>query len=372
MAEPLKNHFGVEIPRRIAGMIHRVYPAFGADAFVADALNGYEPLELLPRGWHIARALHRHLPPSYPAAVEILVASFGPVLGQTEQNGMAPFLYLPHACFIAEHGLDHFEHSMQAQYELTQRFTAEFSIRPYLERHQEQTLKRLHHWASDPSVHVRRLVSEGTRPRLPWASRLRAFQADPRPVLALLDLLKDDSELYVRRSVANNLNDIGKDNPDVLIRTAQQWMRRASTEREWLVRHALRSMVKAGDARALAILGFGGDADVAVRGERITPGRPRMGGSVEVSFEVENVAGRAQSVLVDFRVHFVKANGQTSAKVFKMKAIELAPGQRAALRKTVSLADLTTRRHYPGRHVVEVILNGRVAPLGAFELLPTA
>ena len=136
---------------------------------------------------------------------------------------MDVFIYLPHVFFVAKFGVGHFEASMRAQYELTQRFTAEYSIRGFLERYPERTLARLREWAGDANAHVRRLVSEGTRPRLPWAPRLRAFQDDPQPVLELLELLKDDPELYVRRSVANNLNDIGKDNPTALIDTCRHW-----------------------------------------------------------------------------------------------------------------------------------------------------
>ena len=150
----------------------------------------------------MAGALRRHLPEDYQAAIKILMKSLGPKLNGTEGLGMAPFLYLPHVRFVADYGLEHFELSMLAQYELTQRFTAEFSIRPFIEKYPDATMKRLKVWTKDPSAHVRRLVSEGTRPRLPWAPRLRGFQKDPRPVLELLELLKDDPELFVRRSVA--------------------------------------------------------------------------------------------------------------------------------------------------------------------------
>ena len=169
---------------------------------------------------------------------------------------MAAFLYMPHLFFVARHGLDHFEDSMRAQHALTQLFTAEYSIRAFLEKHPGATLARLREWTADPSHHVRRLVSEGTRPRLPWAPRLRAFQKDPRPVLELLELLKDDPELYVRRSVANNLNDIGKDHPALLTAVAKRWLRGASPERRWIVSHALRSAVKRADAGALGALGY--------------------------------------------------------------------------------------------------------------------
>lgn len=370
MGEPLKNHFGSEIPRRIAGMISNVWPEFNASAFVADALRGYEPLELKQRAAHIAQVMHQHLPTSFTKAADVLLASLGPKLEGTEGFGMAPFLYMPHVIYVAEHGVDHFEESMRLQYELTQRFSAEFSIRTFLERNPKQTLGRLREWTKDPSPHVRRLVSEGTRPRLPWAGRLRDFQRDPTPVLALLELLKDDPDLYVRRSVANNLNDIGKDHPKLLGEIARRWLTDASEERRWLVRHALRSAVKRGEAHALSAMGYGGSARVSVDRVRITPRRAAIGGAVTVSFEVTNTSTRSQQVLVDFRIHFIKANGKASPKVFKLKEVSLSARETARLEKKVSLAEMTTRKHYPGKHIVDVVVNGQTKPLGSFVLSP--
>lgn len=369
MAEPLKNHFGPEVPRTIAAMIAAVWPEFPARRFLADVLAGYGPLALMDRGRRIADALHRYLPDGYPEAIAILIASVerGNVRHEAAP-GMASFLYLPHVLFVARHGLDHFEASMRAQYLLTQKFTAEFSIRPFLERYPEKTLVRLRRWARDPRPAVRRLVSEGTRPRLPWAARLPAFQRDPRPVLELLELLKDDPALYVRRSVANNLNDIGKDHPDLLAATARRWLEGAGPERSWIVRHALRSAVKRGEPGALAALGFGATADVAIENVRITPQAPIIGGRVEIAFEVVNQRPKAQRVLVDLRVHFVKASGRTAAKVFKLKTLALPPRASARLRKGLVLVDLTTRKHYPGRHRVEAVLNGRPLALGSFAI----
>lgn len=261
---------------------------------------------------------------------------------------------------------------MRAQHALTQRFTAEFSIRAFLQKHEAATLKRFRQWASDPSEHVRRLVSEGSRPRLPWASRLPAFQKNPAPVLELLELLRDDPALYVRRSVANNLNDIGKDHPDLLAKTARQWLKGASDERRWIVQHALRSAVKRGEAGALAALGFGKSAEAEVTDARITPKRVVMGEKVNIAFDVTNTSQKPQRVLVDFCIHYVKASGKSSAKVFKLKVLDLAPGEKARLGKTVSTAEMTTRKHHAGKHRVEVLLNGQAQPLGAFELVAVA
>jgi 3-methyladenine DNA glycosylase AlkC len=369
MAEPLKNYYGPDVPARIAGMIRAVDSAFDEDAFLADALDGYQALELTPRAWQIADALGRHLPQDYGRAIDILIASLGPKLEVAELSGIEVFVYLPHVFFVARFGVGHFEPSMRAQYELTQRFTAEYSIRVFLERYPQRTLARLREWARDSNVHVRRLVSEGTRPRLPWAPRLRAFQDDPRPVLELLDLLKDDPELLVRRSVANNLNDIGKDNPAALVETCRRWMRDATPERYWLIRHALRSAVKRGEPEALQILGFVPAPGVQVRDIHIAPAAASIGESVTFTVWLANEGSTTKRLLVELRVHFVKANGRPSPKVFALKQLELQPRGSARLTKTISLIQHTTRTHYPGQHRMEVVVNGRTSGVGVFDVV---
>jgi 3-methyladenine DNA glycosylase AlkC len=370
MAEPLKNHFDQRVPRTLARQIATVWPPFRSTAFLADALRDYDALQLMDRGRHLARVLGRHLPPDYREALAILLESVGdPPEKRTGDGGMASFFYLPHVLFVSEFGLDHFEPSMRAQHLLSQRFTAEFSIRPFIERYERETLALLQRWARDPNAHVRRLVSEGTRPRLPWAGRLRRFQENPAPVLQLLELLKDDPELFVRRSVANNLNDIGKDHPELLVKLARRWMVDAPPPRQALIRHALRSLVKQGHRGALAVLGFKGAAPVGLDRVRITPARAMKGGRVTIAFTVRNRSMRAQRLLVDFTIHFVKADGSTSPKVFKLSVLHLTPGGEMRCRKSVTLAELTTRKHYPGRHIVDVLVNGHARTIGAFTIL---
>ncbi len=331
-----------------------------------DALRGFDDLELLDRGRHLARVLHAHLPPDFPAAVEILLETLP--AERSPDGGMAAFYYLPHTEFVRAFGLAHLDASLRALYILTQRFTGEFAIRPFLEHHQQATLDRLHEWTRDPNEHVRRLVSEGTRTRLPWAPRLRAFQRDPAPVLALLHVLRDDPALYVRRSVANNLNDIGKDHPQLLADTASKWMKDATADRRWVVQHALRSAVKRGDPAALKVLGYGATSTLEVTAHSVAPKRPAIGGKVVIACTLHNASRKAQHVIVDLIVHFVKANGGTSPKVFKVAVVDVAAGGDVAVRKTISLAQLTTRKHYPGKHRVELQMNGVAHPLGAFTL----
>ncbi|MEH6825503.1 MAG: DNA alkylation repair protein [Motiliproteus sp.] len=370
MPEPLKNSFGRDIPTWIADRVKAAHPVFDADTFLCEVSDGYDDLELTPRGWRIAHCLHRHLPAEYPEAVEILLASLGPEITDTKLTGMESFRYLPHVLFVAEYGINHFELSMQAQYALTQCFTAEFSIRAFIKKYPKQTLARLRQWAGDDNVHVRRLVSEGTRPRLPWASRLALFQYDPGPVLELLELLKDDPELYVRRSVANNLNDIGKDNPDRLFATAARWSEGASDERQWLIRHALRSAVKRGETGALAVLGFSAQPKVEIRQIEINPHRVCIGENVRLAFDLVSSSAKPQRLQVDFQIHYVKANGATRAKVFKLRSLDFAPGQTVRLQKQVSCREMSTRRHYPGKHRIDLLINGQIFSLGAFDLVP--
>lgn len=368
MAEPLKNHFGTDVPALLAESISAVHPRFPAKAFVKDALAGFDALELTGRGRHLATALHRHLPSNYPQAVDILVRSSALPPKRKVASGMTGFFYMPHCFFVAEHGLGHLAESFAAQHALTQKFTCEFSIRPFLIHHPEATLAQLREWAHDPSDHVRRLVSEGTRPRLPWAMRLPAFQANPQPVLELLELLKDDPALYVRRSVANNLNDIGKDNPQVLVDVAQRWLAQASPEREWVVRHALRWAVKQGDAGALKVLGFGKAQAANLQNPRISPAKAEIGGAVTIAFDLHNPAAKTQDWMVDLAVHYVKSNGASRAKVFKLKAVKIAPGATENFRKTLSLREMTTRKHFAGVHQVDAVVNGVAVAVGRFEL----
>jgi 3-methyladenine DNA glycosylase AlkC len=371
VAEPLKTFFSPSLVRRLAADLARVHQSFPASRFVKDACAGLDDLELLARGRHIARALMKHLPPSYPDAVTVLLRSLGPEHTSDELLGvgMAPFFYLPHTIVVAECGLDDFDVSMQAQYELTKRFSAEASIRPYLVRYPERTLGQLRAWAMDSNPHVRRLASEGTRLRLPWAARVPWLDEHPEHVITLLDLLKDDPASLVRRSVANNLNDMGKVHPRLLMRTCEAWLRDASPERRDLVEHALRSAVKRGVPDALRLLGYGQKAAVEIESVRISPRRVAIGGRVSIGFVLVSRARATQDLLVDLAVHFVKVSGRTSPKVFKLKRLTLPARGRVRFATSVSLAVHTTRTPQPGRHTIDVIVNGKAIPIGTFQVV---
>ena len=321
------------------------------------ATNGLAELELKARVAHIIAALQACLPESVPAALEIAVGA-----GQDLEG----FSAWPVIDFVGEHGRGHFAESMEALRRLTARFTGEFAIRGFIEDDEKRALGLLRTWTRDPSEHVRRLVSEGTRPRLPWGARLRSFQRDPSPVIELLELLKDDASETVRRSVANNLNDIAKDHPERVIELCGRWWRGASPERKWIVTRALRTRIKAGDRQALGVLGYDTRAIVGVRRLQISPQRVSMGQALTLSFEL--VSKRAARLVVDYAVHHVKHDGTTSPKVFKLTTLEVAAGEIRRIAKRHAFREITTRKYYSGRHALELFVNGKSRDTLSFEL----
>lgn len=341
MAAPLTDQFGPDVVRLIAADL----PVVQED-FVARCLDGFAELGLKARGVHVAAVMREFLDADPAVAVAQVEAGIGAPVG---------FGYLAHSEFIGTYGLPVYAESMAAQHALTQVFTAEFSIRPFIQRYPE-TMEQLRSWTVDPSEHVRRLVSEGTRPRLPWATRLPEFQRDPGPVIELLEVLKDDPSEYVTRSVGNNLNDISRDNPGTALDVAARWL----PGRPRLVRRGLRTLIKSGDPRALELLGYSATKVVAAAD---FPRQVRIGESA--AFNV-TLTGQGR-VLVDLRVHFVKSNGSTSPKVFRGAEVDVDGV--AQFRRTISFAQHTTRKHYPGTHRVEALLNGDPVELGVVEVV---
>jgi 3-methyladenine DNA glycosylase AlkC len=369
MAEALKDQYTLKFPQKIALQISNVYPAFQNEQFLKDVSIGYDNLELLQRAQHIATILQNYLPNDYLQAIKILINSLGDKLIDDRSFGIESFLYMPHSYFIQLYGLDYFDESINAMYEITQRFTAEFCIRYFIQKYPEQTLKKLQIWSQDNSLHVRRLVSEGVRPRLPWAIQLKEYVKDPSSILFLLETLKDDKELYVRRSVANNLNDISKDNPDITLNICKKWMEHKTKDREWIIKHALRTLIKKGDPTALEILGFGNANGVDIIKTIITPNKPKIGEFIEILIEIKNSTLKEKKIMVDFSIDYVKANNKSSKKVFKLKSITLKPNESNILKKRVSLKEMTTRKHYEGVHNVFLHLNGEISKVGSFNLI---
>ena len=264
MPEPFKNLFDPALIAAMGAALAARDPGFDHAGFIAMAGDGLDALELKARSAQITRALAAHLPEDFATACALLVSALHPgpeapgpdVLARSDAAGLRGWAVMPMADFVAARGLGDFDRAMAALAEMTSRFSSEYAVRTFLDADPERGMAWMRRWAQDPNPHLRRLASEGARPRLPWGRRLRGFVAEPAPVLALLEILKDDPSDYVRRSVANNLNDIAKDHPDRAVAVAVRWLRDAPPERRRLVRHALRGLVKAGHPGALSALGL--------------------------------------------------------------------------------------------------------------------
>lgn len=374
MAEPFKNWIDAALLRTAGKHLQAAWAAFPRQRFERLATDGLERLELKQRVQHVAAALAATLPEGFARAADVLEATLLPArddsdLGalRSSDDGLAGWIVWPMTEFVAQRGLGEPERALRALHAMTQRLTAEFAIRPFLVAHEALTLATLHTWLDDPSAHVRRLVSEGSRPRLPWGIRLQRFCADPSPTLPLLERLQDDPSDYVRRSVANHLNDIAKDHPDVVAAWLARHLPTASPARRALLKHASRTLVKKGDRAVLAAWG----TDQPLRGEAtlaITPARVAIGGAVTLCVELQARSRSPQPLVVDYVVHHVRSGGTTRPKVWKGWTLELAPGERRTLQKRHSCKRVTTRVDRPGHHAVDLLVNGRVVARSAFEL----
>jgi 3-methyladenine DNA glycosylase AlkC len=370
--EPFKNVFSQALVACLAGHLQRHVKGFEAPVFAAAIMLRLETLELMARAQLIADQVHAALPADPSQRASALLALLHPDDGhqvnrQSGDEGICGWGILPLTMVVGQHGVADFDRSMRLLKEMTKRFTAEFAIRHFLLADQARAIATLAGWVDDPSPHVRRLVSEGARPRLPWAVRLPALVRDPSPMLPLLARLRDDPEPYVRRSVANHLNDIAKDHPALVTALAADWMRGASPEREALLRHACRGLIKQGDAAALAA--FGRHPPRLRAGPlELSASTVRMGEAMELRMRLRSTAAEAQQLTVDYVLHLRKANGRLAPKVFKGTLLNLAPGQEQEFRRSHRFREVTTRRHYMGEQAVSLRINGQDTAPVAFSL----
>lgn len=361
-----KDWFDQSAAKMLGAQVRAAHKPFDQAAFVRRATRNLNQLELNARVQQFSDALRATLPGSVPASLEVLTQSLPPLLPDTEAVTDG-WLQWPIGQFIADHGLDHIDESFAAMIELTKRFSSEFAVRPFVEKYPKDSLARLLALTSDPNAHVRRWCSEGTRPRLPWGRKLRGLVAEPTSIWPILEALKDDDELYVRRSVANNINDIAKDHPEQVVKRCRAWSKTESKNRDWLIKHGLRSLIKAGDPGALDIMGYRPPRQLRVK-LSIAPKRISVGEVVEVTAELTSTSGRAQDLLVDYLVHYVRKGDKTGCKVFKWTTLNLPARGSKTVTKRHPMKVTTIRALYPGRHKVEVQVNGVVCAEVEFAL----
>lgn len=363
MAEPLKQMYNGRFFDALIAALRQVYTAFDGEGFLARVYDGqWDGRELKARMRHITLSLGALLPADYPAALDIMRKAAPQLAGFSYETIIFPD-------FVEVFGLGNWELSVAALEQFTQQSSGEFAVRPFILQDTGRMMEQMRAWAQHPNHHVRRLASEGCRPRLPWAMALPAFKADPAPILPILETLKQDESEYVRRSVANNLNDIAKDNPQVVLAVVQDWQTYDTAAMRALIRHALRTLVKKGDAAALALLGYAGQTAFTVDALAVEPVRVTLGDAVTFSFQVWSQGSAPQNLLIDYVLHFRKANGQLAPKVFKLSKRILNPGETVKISRSHSFKPISTRRYYPGTHAVSIQINGTQFGHCAFELL---
>lgn len=350
-----KNFINKDVVLNISKEIQKVYPQFETKKFnkVADEL---QPLEFRARAMIISDYLKKTLPPNYPQALKILVK----VLKNKQLNGFTLWAFSE---FISQHGLDHFDESMMAMYELTRHFTSEFAVRPYFVKDHKKVLTYFHKWAFDENVHVRRWVSEGSRPLLPWGLRLHIFKNNPKLSVALLEHIKYDEELYVRKSVANHLNDVAKFDASLVIETIESWQKNCPTAHkdkiDWIKKQALRTLIKKGHPQALKLMGASRKVDVQLKNFKTSKTLYKLNDKLNLNFTIQSKSNKTQNLVIDYVIYFVKANGSLSTKVYKLKSFELKPKQNVVIEKNHSLKPITTMTYYSGTHFVALKINGK-------------
>ena len=366
--EPFKNAFSYPKARLIAEAVKRAHPAFSLPQFSKGLEAALEPLELKQRMHLIADRIEAGLPAHPPELFSILVRTLA--TDEADTQGLRGFLVWPLTEIVARRGLEHFAEAMDLFSEMTKCFTAEFAIRPFLREHPERTLEQLHAWCDHPDEHVRRLVSEGSRPLLPWGGNLPELLESPHPTLALLEKLHRDPSDYVRLSVSNHLNDFSKHHPELVIATLTRWQKANPNDPRLakLARHACRTLLKSGHPGALEFHGYGSAKALELEVFELGKKSVTLGGHLEYQLVVRNSSRRPVRVMFDYAILHRKANGTLSPKVFKGRIRELAAGERWEINGRHPVKPITTRVYHAGLHGFEPRLNGRAFPALEFTL----
>lgn len=374
MPEPFKNKFSLELVQLLALKIHEQYTEFNQNAFVQAATFDFNELELKQRSQQITGALHQFMPDSFQRCETIIREILHPAEIDSmneaivEQEGIRGWLIMPLADLVSIRAIpDHFEAGLNLLKVLTSRFSSEFALRDFILFDQQRALDIIMNWPKSGDKHIRRLASEGTRPRLPWGKQLPEFIAQPDLIRPLLVNLLNDNEEYVRRSVANNLNDIAKDNAEFVCEFVAEYLPDADQTRLRLLKHASRTLFKQGHPKILALFGytpFQGSVQFRLAQKQVA-----MESALSMQVELHGLAVGNQKLMVDYIVWHKKANGTQSAKVFKWKQLESYRGDAISLKKQHSFKSVTTRKYYPGEHRIALQINGQVLSEVTFELI---
>lgn len=365
--EPFKNLFNKKIAFRISTAIKKHWIDFDNDEFLKDIDENLLPLELKERVNLITLRLHLYLPQNKSQAISILVKT----LKHSEHNplGLHHFEVWPLTHYIALYGLDHFDQSMDALKEMTKVFTSEFAVRPFFIKDESRTLKYMKNCLLDENEHVRRWATEGSRPLLPWGQKLHRFALNPNATWGILEKLKNDSSLYVRKSIANHINDHSKNHPDFVIEKLLKWhhQKNKTDELTWIIKHASRSLIKKGFKKAFLLHGVEDDNVKLVR-QKILNRKVKIGESLTIEVMLENYSSKSSLVIMDNEIHFLRANGEHKIKVFKGKKLFFKPKEKQIIEMKIPLKLVTTRVYYSGEHFWNIKINGMSSKPTSFYL----
>ncbi|MGB0505114.1 MAG: DNA alkylation repair protein [Pikeienuella sp.] len=370
--EPFKNLISEDVVTLIGLHLSKAMPDLDQDAFIASILPHLDALELKQRVQFISEQMLTVLPSDVRERNKTLVTMLHPdkltSAGKpSSEDGLCGWGIWPLTDVIGRSGLDDLDNSMSALKEFTMRGTSEFDVRPFIAADPSRAMSIMLDWAGDSNEHVRRLASEGSRPRLPWGMQLKSLITDPTLTMPILKALRDDPSEYVRRSVANHLNDIAKDHPDLVAKIAGEWMQGASKDRQKLVRHACRSLIKQGHKETLAVFGLGPPSIAEPQIHIVTP-TVEFGKTLEFNVTLSSSSQKPQKLLIDYVVHHHKANGTLAPKVFKWKQTSLQPNEKSTLTRKHPMRPITTRKYYQGQHALSLRINGQDFGWVGFEL----
>ena len=358
MAEAWKDKLNQETVSSFALSIKAEHDAFSVDEFMKSTMADWGSLELMARGRRVTENMWKYLPADYKGAISIM--------DKVVQN-CDPFFKMCFPTYVELYGTDeeNWDISMAALELYTQYSSSEFAVRPFILGHEERMMAQMVAWSKHENEHVRRLSSEGCRPALPWGVALAKFKKDPSPILPILEQLKTDPSEYVRKSVANNINDISKTRPDIVVQMVKDWHGKHD-HTDWILKHGCRTLLKKGNSDVLAVFGFGNADAVVVSGFALNANAIPFGGDITFSFEIEVKADT--KVRFEYGMDFMKANGKQNRKIFQISEITMKAGQKKLYSKSHSLADVSVRKHYPGVHAITLIVNGTERGTLEFEV----
>lgn len=368
----MKNFFNKKRVILIAAQISQSVVTFNPDEFIKYASTGLNAMELKARSKHIATAMMMQFPvdtkATYSQSISQLLIALGEPTNDASAAGMEGFHYLPFLDFVELYGQAYPAQSLKALERMTQFFSAEFAIRPFLINEPEKTLRQMHRWSKHRDWRVRRLASEGTRPRLPWGKQIPRFINDPADILPILNTLFDDTNLIVRRSVANNLNDISKDHAELAAKLAAQWLGNESEQAQWSAKHGLRTLIKQGNPTALKALGYSGGEHINAMAFTLTPNSVSIGEKLTIDFTLSSSEEQASKLVIDYVLERVLANGTLAKKVFKIANTTLSQNEFRSFSKNHDFTQRSTRTYYPGRHTIYLQVNGLIIAEHTFNL----